>query len=88
MRAVHKHRLPPVAPPLHRLGSRVNYLHLTCVYPAGGTLTSSQADLIYQLHDERAAALWGYWVRGHWVRLTYGDRSRAQDVVQEMLLRA
>ena len=35
------------------------------------------------LHDEHAAALWGYCVR-----LTNGDRPRAQDVVQEALLRA
>jgi RNA polymerase sigma-70 factor (ECF subfamily) len=34
------------------------------------------------LHDEHAAALWAYCVR-----LT-GDRARAQDVVQEVLLRA
>jgi len=36
-----------------------------------------------ELHDEHAAALWGYCVR-----LTSGDRARAQDVVQETLLRA
>src|ERR1035438_9962376 len=36
-----------------------------------------------ELHDEHAAALWGYCVR-----LTNGDRPRAQDVVQETLLRA
>ena len=35
------------------------------------------------LHDEHAAALWAYCVR-----LTAGDRARAQDVVQETLLRA
>ncbi|MET0954195.1 MAG: sigma factor, partial [Aeromicrobium sp.] len=36
-----------------------------------------------QLHDEHAAALWGYCVR-----LTGHDRARAEDVVQETLLRA
>jgi RNA polymerase sigma-70 factor (ECF subfamily) len=46
-------------------------------------VTSSQADLMRELHDEHAAALWGYCVR-----LTNGDRPRAQDIVQETLLRA
>jgi RNA polymerase sigma-70 factor (ECF subfamily) len=45
--------------------------------------TSSQTDLMRELHDEHAAALWGYCVR-----LTNGDRPRAQDIVQETLLRA
>lgn len=35
------------------------------------------------LHDEHAAALWSYCVR-----LVSGDRARAQDVVQETLIRA
>jgi RNA polymerase sigma-70 factor, ECF subfamily len=61
----------------------VNHLRLACVYPAGGLVTSSQADLMRELHDEHAAVLWGYCVR-----LTNGDRPRAQDVVQETLLRA
>ena len=46
-------------------------------------MTSSQADLMRELHDEHACALWGYCVR-----LTNGDRPHAQDVVQETLLRA
>ena len=46
-------------------------------------MSDSQADLMRELHDEHAAALWGYCVR-----LTNGDRPRAQDVVQETLLRA
>jgi hypothetical protein len=46
-------------------------------------VTNSQADLMRELHDEHAQALWGYCVR-----LTNGDRPRAQDVVQETLLRA
>lgn len=46
-------------------------------------MTTSQADLMRQLHDEHAPALWGYCVR-----LTNGDRPRAQDIVQETLLRA
>lgn len=39
--------------------------------------------LLRTLHDEHAHALWSYVVR-----LTRGDRARAQDVVQETLLRA
>jgi RNA polymerase sigma-70 factor (ECF subfamily) len=41
------------------------------------------AALMQQLHDEHAAALWGYCLR-----LTGRDRERAEDVVQETLLRA
>jgi RNA polymerase sigma-70 factor, ECF subfamily len=41
------------------------------------------ADLMRALHDRHAHALWSYIV---W--LTGGDRGRAQDVVQETLLRA
>lgn len=39
--------------------------------------------LMEQLHDEHAVALWGYCLR-----LTGQDRARAEDVVQETLLRA
>jgi RNA polymerase sigma-70 factor (ECF subfamily) len=39
--------------------------------------------LMQQLHDEHAAALWGYCLR-----LTGQDRARAEDVAQETLLRA
>lgn len=46
-------------------------------------MPDSQADLMRTLHDEHAAALWSYVMR-----LTAGDRSRAEDVVQETLLRA
>jgi RNA polymerase sigma-70 factor, ECF subfamily len=42
----------------------------------------SEARLLRALHDEHAGALWSYVVR-----LT-GDRGRAEDVVQETLLRA
>jgi RNA polymerase sigma-70 factor (ECF subfamily) len=41
------------------------------------------ADLMQQLHDEHAAALWAFCLR-----LTGADRARAEDVVQETLLRA
>ena len=41
------------------------------------------ADLLRALHDQHAHALWSYVVG-----LTNGDRGRAQDVVQETLLRA
>ena len=43
----------------------------------------SERELIRALHDEHAAALWAFAVR-----LTGGDRSAAEDVVQETLLRA
>lgn len=39
--------------------------------------------LLRALHDEHARSLWAYTVR-----LTGGDQGRAQDVVQETLLRA
>ncbi len=42
----------------------------------------SEANLLRVLHDEHAGALWSYVLR-----LT-GDRGRAEDVVQETLLRA
>jgi RNA polymerase sigma-70 factor, ECF subfamily len=41
------------------------------------------ADVLRALHDEHAHALWSYVVG-----LTGGDRGRAQDIVQETLLRA
>ncbi|MGH8861430.1 MAG: sigma-70 family RNA polymerase sigma factor [Jatrophihabitantaceae bacterium] len=44
-------------------------------------LTDDQ--LLRALHDEHGPALWAYVVR-----LTGGDRARAQDVVQETMLRA
>lgn len=43
----------------------------------------NQVALMQRLHDEHAAALWAYCVR-----LTGNDRARAEDVVQETLLRA
>ncbi|MEU3269428.1 sigma-70 family RNA polymerase sigma factor [Saccharomonospora sp. NPDC006951] len=39
--------------------------------------------LMRALHDEHAAALWSYALH-----LTHGDRAKAEDVVQETLLRA
>lgn len=44
---------------------------------------ASDSDLMRALHDEHASALWAYAVS-----LTGGDRTRAQDVVQETMLRA
>ncbi len=46
-------------------------------------MPSDEATLMRQLHDEHAAALWKFSLRlvGH-------DRARAEDVVQETLLRA
>lgn len=46
-------------------------------------MTESDALLVQQLHDEHAAALWGYCLR-----LTGHDRAQAEDIVQETLLRA
>jgi RNA polymerase sigma-70 factor (ECF subfamily) len=46
-------------------------------------VTASDVELMKALHDDHAAALWTYCVR-----LVSGDRSRAQDIVQETLIRA
>ena len=46
-------------------------------------MPDSAVVLMQQLHDEHAAALWGYCLR-----LTGQDHARAEDVVQETLLRA
>ena len=44
---------------------------------------ASSTDLMIELHSDHARALWGFALR-----LTGGDRSHAEDVVQETLLRA
>jgi RNA polymerase sigma-70 factor (ECF subfamily) len=49
----------------------------------GGDVATREADLLRALHDEHAGVLWAYVVN-----LTNGDRGKAQDVVQETLLRA
>jgi RNA polymerase sigma-70 factor (ECF subfamily) len=49
----------------------------------GSGVPTSDADLMRALHDEHARALWSYAVH-----LTGGDRARAEDVVQETMLRA
>ncbi len=46
-------------------------------------MTDSAAALMEQLHDEHGPALWAYCLR-----LTNHDRARAEDVVQETLVRA
>ena len=46
-------------------------------------VAESNADLMRALHDDHAPALWSFVLR-----LTGGDRGRAEDVVQETLLRA
>ena len=46
-------------------------------------MTVSETDQMVALHDEHAAVLFAYVVQ-----LTGGDHARAQDVVQETLLRA
>ena len=48
-----------------------------------GMGSGNEVALMQQLHDEHAAALWGYCLR-----LTGHDRARAEDVTQETLLRA
>lgn len=48
-----------------------------------GSTVTPEADLMRALHDEHASAVWGYALS-----LTRGDRARAEDVVQETLLRA
>lgn len=54
-------------------------------YRAGevGGRVSADEQVLRLLHDEHAPALWGYAMR-----LTGGDAGRAQDAVQETLLRA
>lgn len=46
-------------------------------------MAESSADLMRALHDEHAPALWSFVLR-----LTGGDHGRAEDIVQETLLRA
>lgn len=46
-------------------------------------MPDDEVALVQQLHEEHAAALWAYCLS-----LTGHDRSRAEDVVQETLLRA
>ena len=46
-------------------------------------MAESQTALMQQLHDEHGAALWR-----HCLRLTGQDRTRAEDVLQQTLLRA
>src|SRR3954454_5711436 len=46
-------------------------------------MPASEDALMQQLHDEHAAALWGFCLR-----LTGQDQARAEDVAQETLVRA
>lgn len=46
-------------------------------------MTASDAALLQALHDEHGAALWSFCLR-----LTGNDRARAEDIMQETLLRA
>ena len=64
-------------------GDRAGWMLITAVRPDGGVVASSEADLLRTLHDQHAGALWAYAVN-----LTNGDRAKAQDVVQETMLRA
>ncbi|HET7477410.1 MAG TPA: sigma-70 family RNA polymerase sigma factor [Dermatophilaceae bacterium] len=45
--------------------------------------SETEAQLVRALHDEHASALWRFVLR-----LTGGDRAKAEDVVQETMLRA
>lgn len=71
-------RLVPVPRGPDRNGSRDS-----AAPEGGGAVGSSDAELMRVLHDEHARPLWGY-VLG----LTNGDTARAEDIVQETLLRA
>ena len=46
-------------------------------------MPANRAELLLELHGEHSHELWGFVLR-----LTGGDRARAEDVVQETLLRA
>ena len=46
-------------------------------------MPDDEVALMQQLHDEHAAALWRFCLR-----LSANDRARAEDVVQETMLRA
>ena len=58
----------------------------TSAHTAGGEVSlgaANEAELLRALHDQHARAVWAYVVR-----LTNGDAARADDVVQETMLRA
>jgi RNA polymerase sigma-70 factor (ECF subfamily) len=61
----------------------MNRERVCSVPPERGVMPDDEVVLMQQLHDEHATALWH-----HCLRLTGYDRSRAEDVVQETLLRA
>jgi RNA polymerase sigma-70 factor (ECF subfamily) len=56
---------------------------LLAEHPTRGSDVRTDDALLRALHDEHGSALWAYVVG-----LTNGDRSHAQDVVQETMLRA
>src|ERR1700759_2968024 len=61
-------------------------MRATANHTAGGQVpigATGEAELLRTLHDQHARAVWAYVVR-----LTNGDAARADDVVQETLLRA
>jgi RNA polymerase sigma-70 factor (ECF subfamily) len=66
------------------LGKRSGAGRTPAVAPtAGSAVDPDDAALLKALHDEHAAALWGFVLH-----LTGGDRNRAEDVVQETMFRA
>ncbi len=77
----------PLAPTLtgkaHCTVSDTRCRTLRPVQKSGSGVRTSDSDLMRALHDEHAHALWSYAVH-----LTGGDRARAEDVVQETMLRA
>jgi RNA polymerase sigma-70 factor, ECF subfamily len=58
-------------------------MNLVATSPVSTNVPGNEVALMQQLHDEHAAALWGYCLR-----LTGHDRAKAEDVTQETLLRA
>src|SRR5262245_1735024 len=46
-------------------------------------MVTREAELMRELHEQHASAVWAYVLR-----LTNGDRARAEDIVQQPLLRA
>jgi RNA polymerase sigma-70 factor, ECF subfamily len=61
----------------------MNLRRLPVVYQLEVDTTDDEVELMRNLHDEQAAALWNYCLR-----LTRGDHAHAEDVVQESLVRA
>lgn len=68
---------------VRRLSVSGNTVRPRILTDRGGVATDDDASLMRALHDQHAAAL-----RSYVVGLNGGDRARAEDVVQETMLRA